>query len=46
LKEDLAERKLAAVLVAIDGRFEARAGGEVLVVQRPATLLTGQSCPG
>jgi hypothetical protein len=46
LKEELAERKLAASLVAIDGRFEAQAGREVLVVQRPATLLTGQRCPG
>jgi hypothetical protein len=32
--------------VAIDGRFEPQAGREVLVVQRPATLLTGESCPG
>lgn len=46
LKEELADRKLAASLVAIDGRFEPQAGREVLVVQRQATLLTGQSCPG
>jgi hypothetical protein len=50
LKEEFAEmraeKKLAASLVAIDGRFEVRAGREVLVVQRPATLLTGQTCPG
>jgi hypothetical protein len=46
LKEELAEKKLAASLVAIDGRFEAKAGREVLVVQRPASLLTGQTCPG
>jgi len=46
LKEELAEKKLAASLVAIDGRLEDRAGGEVLVVQRPATLLTGERCPG
>lgn len=46
LKEDLAGNKLAASLVAIDGRFEPQAGREMLVVQRPATLLTGQSCPG
>jgi hypothetical protein len=46
LKEELAEKKLAASLVAIDGRFEAQAGREVLVVQRQATLLTGQRCPG
>jgi hypothetical protein len=46
LKEELAEKKLAASLVAIDGRFEPQAGREVLVVQRPATLLTGERCPG
>ena len=46
LKEDLAEMKLTASLVAIDGRFEPQSGREVLVVQRPASLLTGQSCPG
>jgi hypothetical protein len=41
-----AEKKLAASLVALDGRFEAQAGREVLVVQRQATLLTGERCPG
>jgi hypothetical protein len=50
LKEQFAEmradKKLAETLVAIDGRFEPQAGREVLVVQRQATLLTGQSCPG
>jgi len=46
LKEELAQKKLSASLVAIDGRFEPQAGREVLVVQRPATLLTGESCPG
>jgi hypothetical protein len=46
LKEELTEKKLAASLVAIDGRFEAQAGREVLVVQRQATLLTGERCPG
>ena len=46
LKEELAEKKLAASLVAIDGRFEPQAGREVLVVQRQATLLTGERCPG
>jgi hypothetical protein len=50
LKEEFAEmragKNLAASLVAIDGRFEAQAGREVLVVQRPATLLTGERCPG
>jgi len=50
LKEDFAEmragKRLPASLVAIDGRFEARDGREVLVVQRPASLLTGERCPG
>jgi hypothetical protein len=46
LKEELAEKRLAASLVAIDGRFELQSGREVLVVQRPATLLTGERCPG
>jgi hypothetical protein len=46
LKEELADRKLAASLVAIDGRFEVRGAREVLVVQRPASLLTGGRCPG
>jgi len=46
LREELAEKKLDAALVAIDGRFEPQAGREVLVVQRPATLLTGERCPG
>jgi hypothetical protein len=50
LKEQFAElradKKLAETLVAIDGRFEPQAGREVLVVQRQATLLTGQRCPG
>jgi len=46
LREELADRKLGASLVAIDGRFEAQAGREVLVVQRQATLLTGEHCPG
>ena len=41
-----AEKRLAASLVAIDGRFEAQGAREVLVVQRPATLLTGGRCPG
>jgi hypothetical protein len=41
-----AEKQLAASLVAIDGRLEAQAGREVLVVQRQATLLTGERCPG
>jgi len=46
LKEDLQEKRLRASLVAIDGRFEAQGGREVLVVQRPASLLTGGRCPG
>ena len=46
LKEELAEKKLAASLVAIDGRLEGQPGREVLLVQRPATLLTGERCPG
>jgi hypothetical protein len=46
LREEFAEKRLAASLVAIDGRFEAQGGREVLVVQRPASLLTGQRCPG
>jgi len=46
LKEELAEKKLTASLVAIDGRFEPQGGREVLVVQRQATLLTGERCPG
>jgi hypothetical protein len=46
LKEELAEKKLSAALVAIDGRFEPQAGREMLVVQRPATLLSGATCPG
>jgi hypothetical protein len=46
LKEDLADKKLHTSLVAIDGRFEAQGGREVLVVQRPASLLTGERCPG
>jgi hypothetical protein len=46
LKEELADKKLTASMVAIDGRFEAQGGREVLVVQRPATLLTGERCPG
>jgi hypothetical protein len=46
LQQEMAERKLAASLVVLDGRFEAQGGREVLVVQRPATLLTGESCPG
>jgi hypothetical protein len=50
LKEEFAEmraeKRLAASLVAIDGRFEAQGGREVLVVQRTASLLTGERCPG
>jgi hypothetical protein len=46
LKEALAEQRLTESLVAIDGRLEAQAGREVLVVSRPATLLTGERCPG
>ena len=46
LKEDFGEKKLPPSLVAIDGRFEAQGGREVLVVQRPASLLTGERCPG
>jgi hypothetical protein len=50
LKEEFAkmraEKKLAASLVAIDGRFEPQGGREVLVVQRQATLLTDERCPG
>ena len=46
LKEELAGKKLASSLVAIDGRFEEHGGREVLVVQRPASLLTGERCPG
>jgi len=46
LKEDLVDKKLNTSLVAIDGRFEAQGGREVLVVQRPASLLTDERCPG
>jgi hypothetical protein len=46
LKEEFAEKRLHPSLVAIDGRLEAQAGREVLVVSRPATLLTGLRCPG
>jgi hypothetical protein len=50
LKEEFEEmrasKKLAESLVTIDGRFEAQSGREVLVVQRPASLLTGERCPG
>ena len=50
LKEEFAEmrgdKRVPASLVAIDGRFEAQSGREVLVVQRPASLLTGGRCPG
>jgi len=46
LKEEFAVRALAQALVAIDGRFEAQGGREVLVVQRPATVLTVVACPG
>jgi hypothetical protein len=46
LKEEFTEQHLAESLVAIDGRLEAQAGREVLVVSRPATVLTGQRCPG
>jgi len=45
-EEMRASKKLLETLVAVDGRFEAQAGREVLVVQRPATLLTGERCPG
>jgi hypothetical protein len=41
-----ADKRLAASLVAIDGRFEVRGAREVLIVQRPASLLTGERCPG
>jgi hypothetical protein len=46
LKEEFEEKRLPAALVAIDGRFEAQGAREVLVVQRPASLLTGERCPG
>ena len=46
LKDALQEKKLAASLVAIDGRLEMQSGREVLLVTRPASLLTGQRCPG
>jgi hypothetical protein len=46
LKEEFTEKRLPDSLVAIDGRLEAQSGREVLVVQRPATLLTGERCPG
>jgi len=46
LKEDFSEKRLPESLVAIDGRLEAQDGREVLVVSRPATLLTGERCPG
>ena len=46
LKEDFEEKRLPGALVAIDGRFEVQGGREVLVVQRPASLLTGERCPG
>lgn len=46
LKEDLADKKLAGSLVALDGRLETQAGREVLLVTRPATLLSGERCPG
>jgi hypothetical protein len=46
LKDDFGQKGVAEALVAIDGRFEAQGGREVLVVQRPATLLTVVACPG
>jgi hypothetical protein len=46
LKEDLSDQRRSASLAAIDARLESQGGREVLVVARPATLLTGERCPG
>jgi len=50
LKEEFEEmrasKRLPDALVAIDGRLEEQDGREMLVVSRPATLLTGERCPG
>jgi len=46
LKEEFGLRGVAQALVAIDGRLEAQGGREVMMVQRPATLLTVVACPG
>lgn len=46
LREEFDRRQVAAVLVAVDGRLEAKGRAENLRVLRTASILTQSGCPG